>query len=158
MTNYSVSLETIHVIGHSFGSHVAGFTGKTVKTLTSSKVRQITALDPSRNPTFENSTASNRLHNEDAEIVVALHTDAGGHGFVEAIGLIDFYPNGGAAKQPACEESEEGETKKFLGEIRKIIYMLLFLNRGVQPWNGGRLLRRIRQQYKWICFDEVWII
>lgn len=111
MQNYTVSPSDIHVTGHSFGAHVAGFTGKTVKKETNSRIKQITALDPSRRPFEENSSISeeDRLYKEDAEVVVAVHTDAGSHGFVAPLGTIDFYPDGGAAPQPACETSEEGE-------------------------------------------------
>lgn len=112
MKNYNVSSTNIHVTGHSFGSHVAGFTGKTVKAEIGSRIRQIIALDPSRRP-FENDTISeeNKLYKEDADIVVAVHTDAGSHGFVSALGTIDFYPDGGAAPQPACETSNVGKMK-----------------------------------------------
>lgn len=111
----TVSPSDIHVAGHCFGAHVAGFTGRTVNAETGSRIKQIIALDPSRRP-FENISLSkeDRLYKEDAQVVVAVHTDAGSHGFVAPLGTIDLYPNGGTAVQPGCEMSKKGERNPIL--------------------------------------------
>lgn len=103
----NIPLAKFHFIGHSLGSHVAGFTGKKVKQLTGSKMRLITAPDPA-GPEFEIplKDKNNRLSDEDAEIVEAIHTNIGANGFLKPIGTIDFYVNGGGPVQPGCVEGE----------------------------------------------------
>lgn len=39
---------------------------------------------------------------DDAEMVDIIHTDAGAYGAPVRTGSIDFWPNGGTAKQPGC--------------------------------------------------------
>lgn len=82
---------------------MAGFAGKRVQNLTNSKISRITGLDPA-GPLFSEFWVSEeeRLHEDDAEIVVAIHTDGGAAGFDDPIGTIDFYPNGGTPPQPGC--------------------------------------------------------
>ena len=81
-------------VGHSLGSHVCGFTGKT-KTLDG-----IIAIDPA-GPNFEHHNRENRLDKNDAKFVEVLHTDAGELGIVQPIGHVDIYLNGGKT-QPDC--------------------------------------------------------
>lgn len=60
-----------------------------------------TGLDPSGN---QWDTNSGRLSESDAEYVEVIHTDSEGlfsNGLKDAIGDVDFYPNGGS-KQPGC--------------------------------------------------------
>lgn len=94
-------------MGHSFGSHVSGFASKEVQRTSNVKIRRITATDPARRP-FENSVtpSSDRLSAEDASTVVVVHSNAGGGGYLAPIGTVDFYPNGGGAPQPGCEDSD----------------------------------------------------
>lgn len=87
---------------------MSGFAGKIVKKQTLSKLRQIIALDPA-NVFLNDTTGEGRLYKEDAEVVAALHTDGGKSGYLEAIGTIDFFPDGGSAVQPGCETSEIGK-------------------------------------------------
>lgn len=100
------------MIGHSFGAHIAGFAGKTVnaENNSTSKIKQITGLDPARNA-FENDTVrpEDRLYKDDAQVVVALHTDGGKVGYLAPLGTVDFFPDGGSAIQPGCETSDIGE-------------------------------------------------
>ena len=81
-------------VGHSLGSHVCGFTGKT------KKLDGIIALDPA-GPNFEHHNKENRLDRNDAKFVEVLHTDAGELGIVHPIGHVDIYLNGGKT-QPDC--------------------------------------------------------
>lgn len=90
--------ETFHLIGHSMGSHIAGFVGENIK-----GIGRITGLDPA-GPHFENGDPSKRLDPSDAQFVDVIHTDAGGIGMVEETGHQDFYPNGGS-EQPGCTAS-----------------------------------------------------
>lgn len=50
-----------------------------------------------------------RLNEEDAQLVVGLHTDGGGNGFPAPFADIDFFPNNGTAVQPGCENSDNGK-------------------------------------------------
>lgn len=104
---YKVPLQTVHLIGHSLGAHVAGFAGKEVYNATGQKVGRITGLDPA-GPLFEGIFISrdSRLNENDAEMVDVVHTDGGVFGYRGPLGTIDFYPNGGVALQPGCELSD----------------------------------------------------
>ncbi|GFX15328.1 pancreatic lipase-related protein 2 [Trichonephila clavipes] len=95
---YGARPEKFHLIGHSLGSHVAGYVGERVKGL-----KRITGLDPA---TYLFTTASPRakLDRSDAQFVDVLHTDGGGIGMNEPVGHVDFYPNGGQI-QPGCTTS-----------------------------------------------------
>lgn len=46
-----------------------------------------------------------RLCDSDAEYVDVIHTDSGILGIPIPIGQSDFYPNGGRALQPGCQQS-----------------------------------------------------
>ncbi|GIY77636.1 pancreatic lipase-related protein 2 [Caerostris darwini] len=98
MDEYGAKPEKFHLIGHSLGSHVAGYVGESIKGL-----KRITGLDPA---TYLFSTASPRakLDRSDAMFVDVIHTDGGGIGMVEPVGHVDFYPNGGKI-QKGCTAS-----------------------------------------------------
>lgn len=123
--SYRASLENVEVIGHSLGAHVAGFAGKRVQNLTGLRIPRITGLDPA-GPLFDGFWVSQeeRLHEDDAEVVVALHTDSGAAGFEDSIGTIDFYPNGGNPPQPGCIFSRVDFTSKYkIRRVQKCIIM-----------------------------------
>ncbi|XP_045115527.1 pancreatic triacylglycerol lipase-like isoform X1 [Portunus trituberculatus] len=92
----------VHLIGHSLGAHLAGYAGERVTGL-----GRITGLDPAE-PLFEFMPPSVRLDPSDALLVDVIHTDAGrfsfggGYGLEQAVGHLDFYPNGGV-NQPGCQ-------------------------------------------------------
>lgn len=97
-----LQLDKVHIIGHSLGSHVAGFIGKRISDRTGSKIARITCTDPA-GPGFEHSDVdeSGRVSIMDAQFVDVIHTDIGHSGFIQPIGHVDFYPNGGTL-QPGC--------------------------------------------------------
>uniref|UniRef100_A0A4Q8K496 U94-Liphistoxin-Lsp1b_1 n=1 Tax=Liphistius sp. SGP-2016 TaxID=1905180 RepID=A0A4Q8K496_9ARAC len=96
----------VHVIGFSLGSHLAGFAGKWMKSHMGLTLGRITALDPA-SPLFEGYGESVHVSRRDAALVDVIHTSAGTSvlsgelGMTEAVGHMDFYPNGGK-KQPGC--------------------------------------------------------
>lgn len=95
-------LSKVHIIGHSLGAQIAGFTGER---LTNPQVGRITGLDPA-GPAFYGDNRLMRLDKSDAAYVDILHTDGGdavveGFGLRDAVGDADFYPNGGS-NQPNC--------------------------------------------------------
>lgn len=106
--NLGANPTSINLVGHSFGSQICGFAGKQVLRETGVKIGRITVTDPARRP-FESTIINNndRITSEDANLVVTIHTDAGVRGFLNPIGAIDFYPNGGFAPQPSCEDSSD---------------------------------------------------
>ncbi|KAJ8942722.1 hypothetical protein NQ318_017021, partial [Aromia moschata] len=97
-----VPLETIHIIGHSMGAHVAGVAGGRVG---KGRIARITGLDPAR-PGFENARIEHKLDHEDASLVDVVHTYVRLLSLQSPIGHIDFYPNGGRF-QPGCPDFTE---------------------------------------------------
>ncbi|KAK7101243.1 hypothetical protein V1264_024054 [Littorina saxatilis] len=98
---YDSNESTVHIIGHSLGAHIAGYTGERLAGL-----GRITGLDPS-DPYFQNTPPQVRLDPSDAEFVDVVHTDGSsflelGMGASQAMGHVDFYPNGGV-NQPGCD-------------------------------------------------------
>ncbi|XP_012141585.2 pancreatic triacylglycerol lipase [Megachile rotundata] len=90
-----IDLNTLHVIGHSLGAHVAGQIGRSMNVT----LARITGLDPAF-PLFYPSTC--HIRPTDAETVVILHTDAGFYGTPVDTGTVDFYANRGVVPQPGC--------------------------------------------------------
>lgn len=104
LVKYSgVNPADVHILGHSLGSHIAGYAGEQIPGL-----GRISGLDPA-GPYFTNMPFFIRLDETDAIFVDNYHTDsvettAGvllGFGTTQAMGNIDFYPNGGRI-QPGC--------------------------------------------------------
>ncbi|KAG6453104.1 hypothetical protein O3G_MSEX007956 [Manduca sexta] len=93
-------LNYVHLIGHSLGAHVMGYTGM----FTNVTVDRITGLDPAR-PLFEipRIGPNFRLDKSDAKFVDIIHTCGGIYGYKRSHGHADFYPNDGKPKQPGCE-------------------------------------------------------
>ncbi|CAB3229301.1 unnamed protein product [Arctia plantaginis] len=91
---------SIHLVGHSLGSHIAGFTGKTVLALTGSHVGRISGLDPA-GPCFGDVEQPLRLNQNDAQFVDVIHSNAGVYGMNQKVGHVDYYPNRGS-EQPNC--------------------------------------------------------
>lgn len=99
-------LRNVHIIGHSLGSHLAGYAGYHLQQDFGLKLGRITGLDPAA-PLFSETEPIVRLDRSDAEFVDAIHTDAnpfmkGGLGIYQRVGHVDFYPNGGS-DNPGCD-------------------------------------------------------
>lgn len=97
---HGASAADFHVIGHSLGSHIAGYAGERIN-----RLGRITGLDPA-GPYFENTPPQVRLDPSDAVFVDVIHSDGTanlklGLGLMQALGHVDFYPNGGK-DQPEC--------------------------------------------------------
>ncbi|XP_050362361.1 pancreatic lipase-related protein 2-like isoform X1 [Nymphalis io] len=92
-----VSMDDVHLIGHSLGAHVVGIAGAYVK---QGPIDTITGLDPAL-PLFTLGNKNARLDKHDARHVEVIHTCGGYLGFASPLGHIDFYPNGGT-RQPGC--------------------------------------------------------
>uniref|UniRef100_A0AAY4EMN0 Triacylglycerol lipase n=1 Tax=Denticeps clupeoides TaxID=299321 RepID=A0AAY4EMN0_9TELE len=96
--------KNVHVIGHSLGAHCAAEVGRRTPGLS-----RITALDPAE-PYFQGCPELVRLDPSDAKFVDVIHSDALpflpylGFGMSQAVGHIDFYPNGGD-HMPGCDKN-----------------------------------------------------
>uniref|UniRef100_A0A2M4ASZ5 Putative lipase n=2 Tax=Anopheles triannulatus TaxID=58253 RepID=A0A2M4ASZ5_9DIPT len=90
-------INRVGIIGHSLGAHIAGISGKLVR---SGKIGYIVGLDPA-SPLFRVKKPTERLSADDAQYVEIIHTNGKALGFYRNIGQADFYPNGGV-KQPGC--------------------------------------------------------
>lgn len=98
---YNADPSKVELIANSLGAQVCGFAGQAFQHLSSVSIGRITALDAAL-PLFADVGDEERLSKDDAELVVAIHTDGGVNGFLNPIGDIDFFPNGGKRVQPAC--------------------------------------------------------
>jgi len=103
--NGYTTVDKIHVIGHSLGSHVAGYAGAKFFELYGQKIPRITALDPAL-PRFGDAKDDNRIDPTDADFVDVIHTNAGvlltgDLAFREPRGHFDVYPNKGSS-QAGC--------------------------------------------------------
>ncbi|NEU35082.1 hypothetical protein GN156_30960, partial [bacterium LRH843] len=78
-------------------AHVAGIAGGQRN---STKLPRITELDPA-DPLFPDDPKQ-RLERSQADFVDVIHTGGNLIGYYEAIGDVDFYPNGGTPIQPGC--------------------------------------------------------
>ncbi|XP_063395416.1 pancreatic lipase-related protein 3-like [Cydia fagiglandana] len=92
--NFHMSLQKIHLVGHSLGGHLVGSAGKELK----GAAQRITALDPA-GPLW--CCDRRRLSKRHAHYVEVIHTNAYMAGFPRPCGHSDHYPNGGAF-MPGC--------------------------------------------------------
>jgi len=93
--NKLVKMSELIVVGFSLGAHIAGITGKSVRT---GIIPKIIGLDPA-SPLFSLNKPNERLHSEDALYVETIHTSK--LGFFKPLGVASFYLNGGRL-QPGC--------------------------------------------------------
>ena len=101
---HNISLESVNIVGHSLGAHVAGFAGQNLE----GKIFLIVGLDPAGpDYTLPNDFGpSNRLDDKDAQFVQTIVTTQGliGSGF--GLGGQNFFPNGGNYPQPGCSVTD----------------------------------------------------
>ncbi|XP_074855908.1 inactive pancreatic lipase-related protein 1-like [Carettochelys insculpta] len=104
MEQYGYPPSKVHIIGHSLGAHAAGEAARRRP-----GIGRITGLDPAE-PYFQGTPVEVRLDKTQAAFVDIIHTDSApmipylGFGMSEAIGHLDFYPNGGD-QMPGCQKN-----------------------------------------------------
>lgn len=98
-----LSCETFHFVGHSLGSHVAGFAGRTVISFSEGRYifPRLTCLDPA-GPLWYGNILAAPVNPNDAIMVDVIHTNSNLFGAPVSTGTVDFYPNGGFGIQPGC--------------------------------------------------------
>ncbi|CAD7079402.1 unnamed protein product [Hermetia illucens] len=103
MIKGGLSLERLHIVGHSLGGQMSGVVGRTVQKVSGGKIilPRISALDPAY-PGFYGIPGAEHLTASDGEYVDVLHTDSGFYGAPVPTGTVDFWPNGGLFPQPGC--------------------------------------------------------
>ncbi|KAK5650319.1 hypothetical protein RI129_001348 [Pyrocoelia pectoralis] len=114
---YGFQVESMHLIGHSFGAHLAGIVGNRFKQNYGFTVGRITGLDPLGGEYNCITCKSLRLNKGDASFVDIIHTNPGGYGVIEPIGDQDFYVNCQSLRtkewktreviQPACQDAKD---------------------------------------------------
>ncbi|KAL3269423.1 hypothetical protein HHI36_008493, partial [Cryptolaemus montrouzieri] len=119
LVGMKIPASDIHLIGFSLGSHIAAFTSKKIKRLTTKQIYRISALDPAgpyyRMPSIEE---DDRLNPGDASIVDVIHSDGGFLGYILPIGTFDIYANRGIRRQPGCQDSEPSlDRRQFLENV-----------------------------------------
>lgn len=113
--NYKLQPEKVHILGHSLGSHVAGYAGERIE-----RLRRITAMDPAE-PYFQGMPPKVRIDPSDAQFVDVIHTDSKsifklGFGMSELVGHVDFFPNDGN-DHPGCERVTSGLISIVIGGL-----------------------------------------
>ncbi|XP_047985583.1 endothelial lipase-like isoform X2 [Leguminivora glycinivorella] len=91
---FYMSLQNIHLVGHSLGAHLVGNAGRELK----GAAQRITGLDPAGPLWYFD---RRRLSQIDAHYVEAIHTNAFMAGYPKPLGHSDHYPNGGSF-MPGC--------------------------------------------------------
>ncbi|KAH8268733.1 hypothetical protein KR018_000444 [Drosophila ironensis] len=110
LQRHGISLQAVHVVGHSLGAHIAGGIGRHFN----GSLGRVTGLDPAL-PLFT-SRADDGLHRNAGQFVDVIHTDFPLFGDLRPRGTVDFYPNFGQAPQPGCEDVDLIAASKLLHE------------------------------------------
>ncbi|GJQ74719.1 hypothetical protein Trydic_g21570 [Trypoxylus dichotomus] len=109
MNVIKLDLDKTHFIGHSMGSHIAGFAGKALLKKLGRRISRISSLDLA-GPGFNLNPPHLRLHKDDADFVDGIHTNSFVLGYRYDYGTADFYVDGGIF-QPGCESVAESFQK-----------------------------------------------
>ncbi|KAG5672556.1 hypothetical protein PVAND_002674 [Polypedilum vanderplanki] len=98
-----LDINTVHLVGHSFGSQFMGIAGRELQKVSMGKykIKRISGLDPAHYGFFPSPTLENPLSSTDAEFVDSIHSDVTFIGTPYHTGQVNFYPNDGKL-QPGC--------------------------------------------------------
>ncbi|CAK1549405.1 unnamed protein product [Leptosia nina] len=102
--NAGLQLNTIHLLGHSLGAHLMGYTGRWIREQ-GHVIPRITGLDPAR-ALFEGIFATrSALDRTCAQFVDIIHTNPGNYGSTTSVGSVDIWPNYSSdGMQPGCPQ------------------------------------------------------
>lgn len=123
--NVGLTINNFHLIGHSFGAHVAAYAGRYVMHLSNHNytLPRITGLDPADSDWYDNGPYE-PISKTDAIFVDIIHTDSGMNGAPHSTGTIDFWPNGGVRSQPGCPNDPYDLSGKLLNNVH-IFFLFL---------------------------------
>ena len=104
--HFETKFSDIHFIGLSLGANIASLAARKLSNSTKdggehTRIRRITALDPTLLFSFDCDGCRGGIHLNDAQFIDVIHTNTWAIGVKDAIGHADFYPNGGLI-QPGC--------------------------------------------------------
>ncbi|NXI75850.1 LIPH Lipase, partial [Rhipidura dahli] len=119
MLIHGASLDSMHMIGVSLGAHISGFVGQ----MFDGALGRITGLDPA-GPLYWGMAPNERLDPTDAQFVDVIHSDTDGLGYGEALGHVDFYPNGGT-DQPGCPLTIFSGLQYFKCDHQRSVFLFL---------------------------------
>ncbi|KAG7300591.1 hypothetical protein JYU34_014885 [Plutella xylostella] len=136
MVHHGVDPASIHIIGHSLGAHISGFTGKQFTNLTGARVGRISGLDPA-GPCFSHVDDDVRLNSTDADFVDVIHTDAGVYGITDSVGQVDYFPNSGS-QQPNCLLQSCSHSRAWLYYAESIVRPEAFPAVRCEDWEAFR--------------------
>ncbi|CAK1552759.1 unnamed protein product [Leptosia nina] len=94
LMEHGLDPDNLELIGMSIGAQVISYAAKHMKAVTGKRPHKITGLDPS-GPCYRNQPHEDVFFINDAERVVAYHTNIDGLGTARRLGHVDFYLNGG---------------------------------------------------------------
>ncbi|XP_049884544.1 pancreatic lipase-related protein 2-like [Pectinophora gossypiella] len=145
-----LSLEGLHLVGHSLGAHLMAYTARNLAAK-GFQVPRLTGLDPAY-PGFYPALLSDPMSSSDAGFVDAVHTDGGGFGAPDRTAHADFWPNEGRAKQPGCLSATVPlTTEDFCSHWRSVSFW-------AESVRGGEFLARRCYDYdaflRGRCTDE----
>ncbi|XP_037907878.1 phospholipase A1 1 [Hermetia illucens] len=95
-----LSKHQIVLVGHSQGAHIASAAAKLFHQQHAWRLPLVIALDPA----IPCDPKRQYVNREVAEQVLVIHTDHKQFGLKDAMGTIDYYPNGVDKQQPGCKD------------------------------------------------------
>ncbi|CAG9131277.1 unnamed protein product [Plutella xylostella] len=155
MVHHGVDPASIHIIGHSLGAHISGFTGKQFTNLTGARVGRISGLDPA-GPCFSHVDDDVRLNSTDADFVDVIHTDAGVYGITDSVGQVDYFPNSGS-QQPNCLLQSCSHSRAWLYYAESIVRPEAFPAVRCDDWEAfrrGRCDSEVSHSRAWLYYAE----
>ncbi|KAF2883709.1 hypothetical protein ILUMI_22459 [Ignelater luminosus] len=111
----NINLNTVHIVGHSLGAHMAGFVGNYTVNKCGQQIDRISGLDPA-GPGYQNLYSDKRLDKSDAVFVDGVHTNEGVFGYEGNCGHVDFHVNCGTI-QPGCSSFDINDLANTLESI-----------------------------------------
>lgn len=144
-TTQNITIDSMHVVGHSMGGQTSGFVGQSLINTYNQTLYRITALDPA-GPIYSTKSFRERLDESDATYVDVIHTNAGILGYANRCGDVDYYPNCGIS-QSGCNFQPTGLSvidfvlkKVSCDHLRSVDYMIESINQ-----NNFKAKRSINQ-------------
>ncbi|KAF5297627.1 hypothetical protein FQR65_LT09954 [Abscondita terminalis] len=108
-----IQLSNVHIIGYSFGAHIAGYLGRTTILQCNQKIGRITGLDPA-GPIYKHLSEAQRLYITDALFVDVIYTSPN-FGIPKKCGNVNIRSNC-FQNQPGCSVIHEINSHMLLSD------------------------------------------